>query len=169
MSAKRQKLFFFFALLVTTLCMPHVGHSGSKPKKTTPQSVQDRAESGNAAAQYKLGSMYETGLGFPQNYDEAAYWYRSAAQQGHPDAQYSLGRLLAMGKGVSQNYFESYLWLNLAASKTPSEKFVRARDQAARFMRPRELAEAQEQSVLCLRSDYVNCYRPRGLRDLRRN
>lgn len=139
---------------------------GYKPKG---KSIQALAEEGNVKAQAKLGSMYERGSGVPQSYEAAAYWYDAAARQGYPEAQYSLGRLYAMGKGVSQNYFNSYLWLNLAASKEASEKNVRARDQAARNMRPREIAAAQAMSLACLESDYVQCSRPRGIRDIFRN
>jgi TPR repeat protein len=48
------------------------------------------AERGNAAAQSYLGYMFETGRGVPQNYTEAAMWYRRAAEQGDGLAQYSL-------------------------------------------------------------------------------
>src|SRR3954465_7101657 len=37
------------------------------------------AERGNAAAQTYLGFLFETGRGVPQNYTEAAMWYRRAA------------------------------------------------------------------------------------------
>ncbi len=53
------------------------------------------AERGNAAAQTYLGLLFETGRGVPQNYTEAAMWYRRAAEQGDSRAQYSLGLLTA--------------------------------------------------------------------------
>ena len=37
--------------------------------------VRKSAEQGNAAAQLKLGDMYEQGNGVPQNHQEAAKWY----------------------------------------------------------------------------------------------
>jgi uncharacterized protein len=39
------------------------------------------AEQGVRAAQSYLGFMFETGRGVPQNYTEAAMWYRRAAEQ----------------------------------------------------------------------------------------
>ena len=45
------------------------------------------AEQGVAAAQSYLGFMFETGRGVPQNYTEAAMWYRRAAEQGDSLAQ----------------------------------------------------------------------------------
>lgn len=35
------------------------------------------AEQGDATAQYNLGHMYHLGEGVPQDYTEAAKWYRS--------------------------------------------------------------------------------------------
>ena len=36
------------------------------------------AEQGNAAAQYNLGLMHNNGHGVPQDYAQAARWYRTA-------------------------------------------------------------------------------------------
>jgi len=49
------------------------------------------AEKGMAAAQYKLGLMYEYGRGVPKDLEEAAKWYARAAEQGYASAQYNLG------------------------------------------------------------------------------
>ena len=40
------------------------------------------AEQGEADAQHNLGIMYHQGKGVPQDYAEAAKWYRLAADQG---------------------------------------------------------------------------------------
>ena len=40
------------------------------------------AEQGDAGAQYNLGFMYSNGEGVPQDYAEAAKWYRMAADPG---------------------------------------------------------------------------------------
>ena len=57
------------------------------------------AERGVAPAQTWLGFMFQTGRGVPQNYTEAAMWYRRAAEQGDSLAQYSLGLLYDKGQG----------------------------------------------------------------------
>ena len=51
------------------------------------------AEQGDAAAQCLLGVVYAQGLGVPQDYKEAAKWYRLAAEQGHAAAQRNRGLL----------------------------------------------------------------------------
>ena len=71
------------------------------------------AERGNPSAQAYLGFMFETGRGVPQNYTEAAMWYRRAAEQGDSLAQYSLGLLYDQGLGVPRDIVEANKWLNL--------------------------------------------------------
>ncbi|WP_430650107.1 tetratricopeptide repeat protein [Bradyrhizobium guangzhouense] len=87
------------------------------------------AERGNAAAQTYLGFMFETGRGVPQNYTEAAIWYRRAAEQGDSRAQYSLGLLYDRGFGVPRDIVEASKWLNLSTAASPP----RVRDSRARI------------------------------------
>ncbi|WP_431204246.1 tetratricopeptide repeat protein [Bradyrhizobium betae] len=77
------------------------------------------AERGIAPAQTYLGFLFETGRGVPQNYTEAAMWYRRAAEQGDSRAQYSLGLLYDRGQGVPQDIVEASKWLNLSAAAAP--------------------------------------------------
>ncbi len=75
------------------------------------------AEQGNAEAQLILGSMYDIGLGVPQNYTEAVKWYRKAAEQGNARAQSKLGSMYDIGVGISQDYMEAIKWWRLAAEQ----------------------------------------------------
>jgi hypothetical protein len=120
------------------------------------------ADKGNAVAQFFLGVMYLNGHGVPQDYTEAAKWYRFAAEQGHPWAQSALGFFFVNGRGVPKNYIQAHMWLNLAAAsrfdspfssvKTVSEKDRRelqeiaagARDKLALEITPAQIAEAQK-------------------------
>jgi TPR repeat protein len=104
------------------------------------------AEQGVAAAQSYLGFMFETGRGVPQNYTEAAMWYRRAAEQGDSSAQYSLGLLYDKGFGVPRNIIEASKWLNLSAAGAPRrarEARVRIRDAVTTKMTRGELAQAR--------------------------
>src|SRR5438270_12416857 len=78
------------------------------------------AERGHAKAQFALGYLYYNGQGVPQDYPEAAQWYRRAAEQGHPEAQGALGALYAQGHGVPQDAVQAHVWVNLAAAHLPS-------------------------------------------------
>lgn len=104
------------------------------------------AERGNPSAQAHLGFMFETGRGVPQNYTEAALWYRRAAEQGNSFAQYSLGLLYDRGHGVPRNIVEASKWLNLAAAGAPArarEARVRIRDAVTQKMTRGEIAQAR--------------------------
>lgn len=108
------------------------------------------AAQGNAAAQFQLGLMYETGHGVPQNYTQAAYWYHRAAEQGYPAAQFALGLLYDKAQGVPQDYVEAHKWLNLATADAPSserEYWVRMRDAVATKMTRGEIAISRRRAL----------------------
>jgi len=66
-------------------------------------------------ADFLLGADYYLGQGVPQNYTEAAKWFRKAAEQGHAEAQDALGDMYFLGDGVSQNFVEGVKWYRQAA------------------------------------------------------
>lgn len=53
---------------------------------------QQKAEQGDAAAQYQLGKYYEEGCGIDKSHFKAMEWYEKAMQQGYLDAYRGLGR-----------------------------------------------------------------------------
>ena len=71
--------------------------------------------------QLKLGAMYATGNGVPQDDQEAAKWYRKAAEQGHAGAQFLLGTMYVTGKGVPQDDREAAKWYGNAAEQGLAE------------------------------------------------
>ena len=89
------------------------------------------------------------GRGVPQDYIEAARWYRLAAEQGDPRAQNDLGVMLAFDFGIKKDLVAAHMWLTLAAARTPAaererrEKTVEARDLVASQLTPKQLARAQ--------------------------
>jgi hypothetical protein len=78
---------------------------------------EQQAANGDAAAQCGLGGMYEVGTGVPQDYVQAAFWYRKAAEQGDAVAQVSLGYLYHEGHGVPQDYTQALAWCRKAAEQ----------------------------------------------------
>jgi TPR repeat protein len=78
---------------------------------------KQQAASGDAAAQCGLGMMYRDGSGVPQDYTQAAFWWRKAAEQGGPWAQYQLGALYAAGRGVPRDYAQAAFWYRKAAEQ----------------------------------------------------
>jgi TPR repeat protein len=99
---------------------------------------RDAADAGHAEARYQLATMYETGRGVPQDFEQAASLYRAAIQAGMKEARGPLGKLyISIGNAVA-----AHAWLNLAASDgDPHAKELR--DELARKMTPGQIAEAQ--------------------------
>src|SRR6202453_4835436 len=79
------------------------GNAKAKLSSAEISGLQQRADSGDAAAQFALGKAYESGNGVPKRTDQAALWYRKAADQGNQKAQSNLGLLYWFGDGVEQD------------------------------------------------------------------
>jgi tetratricopeptide (TPR) repeat protein len=114
------------------------------------------ADQGLADAQYKLGSMYDSGGRLKRDYPEAAKWYRLAANQGDGDGQLSLGIMYYWGNGVPQDYVQAYKWFTLALARFPASSgnaltemqhnnCVEWRDKVAEAMTTAQIAEAKRQ------------------------
>jgi Sel1 repeat len=101
------------------------------------------AELGDAKAQFQLGYAYANGMGVPQNYEEAAKWFRRAADQGNAYAQGQLGALYDLGEGVPQNFEEAYFWLVLGAV-SGDKATADIRDQTAAHISPEQIIEVQK-------------------------
>ena len=83
--------------------------------------IRQAAERGDVTAQGCLGSLYVTGTGVPQDYGEAARWYRKAAERGVASAQVNVARLYASGKGVAKDMREAVKWYRKAANQGDAE------------------------------------------------
>jgi hypothetical protein len=116
------------AVLLGSVCLPAqamtydqasaLAKSAWKQKDATALAqLRAAAQSGDANAQYNLGVMYEYGQGVPQDYAQAAYWYRKAAEQGDAVAQNCLGLLYEYGLGVPQDYAQALSWFRKAAAQ----------------------------------------------------
>lgn len=73
------------------------------------------ARQGDAAAQYALGVLYQTGEVVPQGFAQAFQWYERAAQQHYTPAQLALGILFEYGKGVAANAVRAVQYYEQAA------------------------------------------------------
>ena len=75
------------------------------------------ADQGVPLVQFTLGVMYANGKGTPQDYGQAAAWYRKAADQGYDEEQGNLGAMYAKGEGVPQDYAQAVNWYSKAADQ----------------------------------------------------
>ena len=109
-----------FAVIVVARPNPQIPTPPqAKPESSPGWLLETRkaAEQGDTSAQFNLGVMYANGRGVPQDYAEAARWYRKAAEQGHAPAQFNLADMYASGQGVPQDYAESVRWYRKAAEQ----------------------------------------------------
>ena len=116
--------------------------------KQSLEQTRKQAERGDIIAQFVLGFSYQEGKtqGVPQDYAEAAKWYRLAADQGYFAAMHELGLMYFEGKGVPQDYITAYVWLNLAAARSPAGETnsAEARDLVASRLTRAQIAEGQK-------------------------
>ncbi len=78
----------------------------------------------------------------PQDYAEAAKWYRKAAAQGHASAQFKLGGSYFLGRGAPQDYVQAHVWFNLARMRG-NKNAIEVLDIVAELLTPAQIAEAQ--------------------------
>ncbi len=81
------------------------------------EGYRQKAQLGDASAQYRFGVCYYRGLGIERNYAEAVRWYRAAAEQRFAKAEYALGYLYHHGQGVKEDSAEAARWYREAAEQ----------------------------------------------------
>jgi len=115
--------------------------------------LQNRAEQGNAEAQFMLGSMYTDGTLVDQNDVEAARWLLRAAEQGYQRSFFPLALAYSEGIGVPQDFVNAHMWVNIASALLVGEDRSRAVAQRGRLesrMGVTQIAEAQRLARLRL-------------------
>jgi TPR repeat protein len=119
---------FTMALVLSIVCLTSAACADIKPAmdtsrnnrvkdEATAKEVRKAAEEGDASAQYRLGLLYEGGVGVPQNYKKAKEWFEKAAKQGHVGAQADLGTLYLQGAGAPQSAQMAVFWFSQAAEQ----------------------------------------------------
>ena len=119
---------FTMALVLTIVCLTGSACADIQPAvdtakntraedEATANALRKSAEEGDASAQYRLGLLYQGGVGVPQNYRKAKGWFEQAAKQGHVGAQADLGTLYLQGAGTPQSAQMAVFWLSQAAEQ----------------------------------------------------
>lgn len=101
------------------------------------------AEQGHVVAQANIGYLYNTGYGVPQNYAEAAKWYRKAAEQEYAETKFNLGLMYQNGEGVPADRVMALMWYSLAAEQGYEEARVN-RDWLTARMTATDISKAEE-------------------------
>lgn len=102
------------------------------------------AEGGNAEAMFRLGGVYDFGMGVPPERSRAVEWWRRAADKGHAAAMNCLGCACSEGDGVPQDAARAAEWWRKAAEMgdaTAMLNFAVACEKGRGVTQDRRLAE----------------------------
>ena len=75
----------------------------------------NKAEQGDAEAQFEVGKAYSLGEGVEKNLTQAIAWYKKSAAKGNVKAQNNLGVAYKFGEGVEKDLNEAMKWLKKSA------------------------------------------------------
>lgn len=84
-------------------------------------SLQQRAGSGDAAAESELGLRYWSGVGVAKDQAQALVWFHKAGEQGDRTAEVYLASAYNHGTGVCQDFTQAAFWLRRAAEQGDAE------------------------------------------------
>jgi len=105
--------------------------------------VRAAADAGYPPAQYRLGKLYETGLGVAEDPLQARQWTERAANAGNRKAMHNLGVMYAEGRGAPQDMNAAAQWFERAAlAGSPDSQFNLAVLYEQGRGRPRSLPDA---------------------------
>ena len=79
--------------------------------------VEPQARKMRPFVQYRIGKMYNYGLGAEQDFGKAFKWFEKAAIAENKYAQYSLGSLYYYGNGTEQNFEKAFTLYKKSADK----------------------------------------------------
>src|SRR5581483_8363906 len=96
--------------------VPAPAAAAPQPPLDRTAALTEKAEAGDAAAQFNLAVLYARGDGVAQDYARAASWFREAAINGNVPAQFNLGVLYERGLGMAPNINEALIWYHSAAA-----------------------------------------------------
>lgn len=85
--------------------------------ESSTRELREKAEAGDASAQFRLGGLYAKGGVVPKDDAEAVKWYRKAAEQGHAGGQSMLGVMYTNARAVPRDYDEAMKWFRKAAAQ----------------------------------------------------
>ena len=118
---------------------------------STMRQLRIAAETGEAAAQFNLGVLYDSriddnGYAIESHREEAIRWLLAAAKQGLPRAQSRLAELYADGPNASGDYVNACVWFLLATTSSRGIHRDNARsgyEQVATRLTPAQLTKVK--------------------------
>jgi len=121
--------------------------------------LHQRAENGNAEAQYQLGMRYYHGIMVAQDYATAVYWLRqSDINRPYSDAAYQLGICFEEGHGLIRNMETAFRIYRRLVQHNYSLACIRLSHcylQGIGTPMDKEMAETLERKFLGLQSNFM--------------
>jgi hypothetical protein len=96
--------------------------TGNLSPEDTVRLIKDVADRGYAPVQAALGTMYFHGIGEPQNYARAKFWFEKAADQLNPYALFNLAVMYRDGLGVELDASQAATYFIMAKRVMQSQK-----------------------------------------------
>lgn len=96
---------------------PNPGAPGGHSVLDAVDFVRQKANQGDAEAQFQLAVICQNGRLVPQDQPQAREWLLKAATQGHVKAMFNLGVTYGDGLGVPVDDAEAFKWYQAAASE----------------------------------------------------
>ena len=103
----------FYIIMCLTLLATFGAWAQVPQRNTKAYSYYEKAITGDAAAQTRLGNEFY----HSKDFENAVYWYRKAAEQGNATAQNNLGICYEDGEGVTKDISEAVKWYRKAAAQ----------------------------------------------------
>ena len=113
--------------------------TGNLSPEDTVRLIKDVADRGYAPVQAALGTMYFHGIGEPQNYARAKFWFEKAADQLNPYALFNLAVMYRDGLGVELDASQAATYFIMAKRVMQSQKVKSGAMQPEIKMIDREL------------------------------
>ena len=111
------KSIFLILLLGVGAALGGDGQEVLEEKISYSLEMKQKAEAGDAEAQYALGVAYCRGNGVGRDLHEAVRWYEKSAEQGNDKAQCNLGIHRYKGEGGKRDLAQAVKWLLQSAER----------------------------------------------------
>lgn len=110
-------VFRYFDGTIDDDLLVHPGESVLEKTGLTVAEILKRAESGDAAMQYNLAQIYDSGEGIKIDHEKAGHWLLNAAERGLPAAQMGIGAWYLEGRRIPADWHKGIYWLEKAAKQ----------------------------------------------------
>ena len=137
-------------VIVNSLLAVSLGFGFAVQADSTPainkgvQRILDKAEQGDAKAQFDIAVIYYQGLRIDQNLQEAAKWYLKSAEQGYSPAQANLSSMYLQGVGVERNDAEAKKWIDKAIERGNADA---VNNLGVMYLEGREVTQDKEKAI----------------------